>query len=266
MAASADLARRLLEAALTAETLEEANLFRKALDACTHAVTLRMVRESRSDAERAPLVTLATSGGAGSSKTARSRNPAYRRRLKKRADQRNAESAGGATRGGAAPAEVASAVPTEQRKDAEMHFEPPAAVQNGQEGMECAEKCKTACEDAGACTPGPSAELRCDEEESTAEMQAAVEAMRNDDVDAACAGKYEISGTGNASGCTHASDAEMQCDGEESDAEIQPSATVHGCTNASGIDLRGRDMTADVIKTPPMMKEDGLALSGNTGH
>ncbi len=227
MAASADLARRLLEAALTAETLEEANLFRKALDACTHAVTLRMVRESRSDAERAPLVTLTTSGGAGSSKTARSRNPAYRRRLKKRADQRNAESAGGATRGGAAPAEVASVVPTEQRKDAEM---------------------------------------RCDEEESTAEMQAAVEAMRNDDVDAACAGKYEISGTGNASGCTHASDAEMQCDGEESDAEIQPSATVHGCTNASGIDLRGRDMTADVIKAPPMMKEDGLALSGNTGH
>ncbi len=129
-----------------------------------------MVRESRSDAERAPLVTLATSGGAGSSKTARSRNPAYRRRLKKRADQRNAESAGGATRGGAAPAEVASVVPTEQRKDAEMHFEPPAAVQNGQEGMECAEKCNPAGAGAGACTPGPSAEMRCDEEESTAEM------------------------------------------------------------------------------------------------
>ena len=34
MAASADLARRLLEAALTAETMEEANLFREALDAC----------------------------------------------------------------------------------------------------------------------------------------------------------------------------------------------------------------------------------------
>ena len=102
--------------------------------------------------------------------------------------------------------------------------------------------------------------------QATAEMQPAVEAMRNDEVDAACAGKYETAGTGNASGCTHASDAEMQCDGEESDAEIQPSATVHGCTNASGIDLRGRDMTADVIKAPPMMKEDGLALSGNTGH